>query len=40
MMFHDLWIVFQTVVKNIPIHKEILYFKSIHFLFVFQEFHW
>ena len=40
MVFHDLWIVFQTIVKDVSVHKEILNFKSIHFLFVFKELHW
>lgn len=37
MVFHDLLVLLQVVVVNVPVHKEVLNLKCVHFLLVFQQ---
>jgi hypothetical protein len=39
-VFHDLLVLLQVVVVNVPVHEEVLNLKCVHFLLVFQQFYW
>lgn len=37
MVFHDLLVLLEVVVVNVPVHEEVLNLKCVHFLLVFQQ---